>query len=97
MLQSWSKGFRAPPLFHVFLYGICCQPAIHIHKHGLNKIPPPPLNKVEVLNVCKICKKCLTSNTQHCSWEEGEKLELHFPHLKHSVLNVLTRIVVCFR
>ena len=22
-LQSWPKGFGTPPLFHVFLYGIC--------------------------------------------------------------------------
>ena len=58
---------------------------------------PSPLNKVEVRSVCEICKKCLTCNTQHCSRRggggAGGVLELHFPPLKHSVPNVLTRMV----
>ena len=55
---------------------------IHTHKHGLKKIfPPPPLNKVEVHKVYKICKRCLTCNIQHCS---GGR-ELHFPRLKRKV------------
>ena len=60
--------------------------AIHTHKHGLNKIfPPPSLNKVEVHKVYKIYKRCLTCNTQHCSGGEGGQHELHFPHLKRKV------------
>ena len=46
---------------------------------------PPPLNKVEVHKVYKICKRCLTSNIQHCSGGEGDQLELHFPDLKRKV------------
>ena len=40
--QSWPKGFGTPPLFQMFFYGICSYPAIHNHKHDLNKIFPHP-------------------------------------------------------
>ena len=33
--------------------------------------PHPPLNKVEVINMCKIYKRCLTCNTRYCSRGEG--------------------------
>ena len=36
--------------------------------------PHPPLNKVEAHKVYKICKRCLTCNTQHCSGGEGGQL-----------------------
>ena len=39
---------------------------------------PPPLNKVEVHKVYKICKRCLTCNTQHCSGGEGVNLNYIF-------------------
>ena len=35
-----------------------------INTTALTRFPPPPLNKVEVLKVYTICKRCLTSNTQ---------------------------------
>ena len=54
--------------FSRVLYGI----SIHTHKHALNKIfPPTHLNKVEVTNMCKIYKRCLTCNTQYCSRGDG--------------------------
>ena len=34
---------------------------------ALTSFYPIPLNKVEVLNACKICKGCLSRNTQHCA------------------------------
>ena len=40
--------------------------------------PHPPLNKVEVLSECKICKKCLTCNIQHCSGGRGVNLNYIF-------------------
>ena len=89
----------------MFLYGIAANLVIHTHKHGLNKIippqqSPPPPNKVEVLNMCKICKRCLICNTQHCSRGGGGSTSITFSSLEtQSVPNVLTRIVVlrmCF-
>ena len=38
--------------------------------------PHPPLNKVEVHKVYKICKRCLTCNTQHCSG--GERVNMNY-------------------
>ena len=55
--------------------------------------PPPPLNKVEVLRVYKICKRCLTWNTQQCSWGEGVNLNYISSPKTRSVPNILTRIV----
>ena len=83
LLQSWPKGFETPPPFHVFLKGIAANGLKKIFPHP----HPPPPDKVKVLKVYKICKKCLTCNTQHCSGGGGEEvqLQLHFPHLKHNV------------
>ena len=41
----------------------------------LHPTPPPPLLiKIELLNLCKICKRWLTSNTQHCPGGRGLSL-----------------------
>ena len=55
--------------------------AANLHYTLLKKIPPP-LNKVEVLNVCEICKAL--KHIQHCAGVGGQ-LELQFLRLKHKV------------
>ena len=85
------KGFGIPPpplpLFTCFCMEFAANLQYTLINTGLTRFfphPPPPPNKVEVLNVCKICNKCLTCNSQHCP-RIGGQLELHFPHLKHKV------------
>ena len=51
-------------------------------------------SKVEFHNLFKTCKRCLTSNTQHCSGRGGLTW-IAFSIMKVKVTNVLTRIV-CF-
>ena len=96
-LQSWQKGFGTPPHFQLVLYGIYSYPAIHTHKHGLNKIFPPtlPLNKVDVHKVYKICKlKGVWLVTPNTVQGGGESTWSTFSSPKtQSVPNVLTRIV----
>ena len=60
---------------------------------ALTRSPPPP-NKDEVHKVYKICKGCLTCNTQHCVQGGGGSTTITFSSPKtQSVRNVFTRIV----
>ena len=52
---------------------------------------PSPLNKVKVLKVYKICKMCLTWNTQYCLGGGSTWITFSSPETQ-SVPNVLTRI-----
>ena len=84
--------------FFTFFYGIIFTANLrYTLKHSLTKIfPPPPLTKLEVLDISKICTKCLTCNTQHCSGGGGREgstwITFSSPETQ-IVPSVLTRIV----
>ena len=80
-----------------FSLGFCMEFAANLQytliNTALTRSPPPP-NKDEVHKVYKICKGCLTCNTQHCVQGGGGSTTITFSSpTTQSVPNVLTWIV----
>ena len=84
------------PFFTCFCMEFAANLRYTLVNTALTRIPPPsPTNKIEDLNVCKICKRHLTCNKPTLSmkavgggvgggWGRGQ-LELQFLHLKQKV------------